>query len=139
MKISHIIQWKEFLAYFFIGATTTVMDWSLFWITVVKLGCHYEIGLISAYIPASMFHFFSNKFITFRCKSKSLGSQYSLYIALTLSSLAISMGIIAMLINLLMLDKMIARIATTALMLIPNYLLHKNITFSKRFFATSHT
>lgn len=137
MKITSIIKWNEFLAYFFIGATATMIDWGMFWFTVKKLGFHYEIGLVSAYIPAGIFHFLANKFITFQCKSKSIGSQYSVYIILTLSSLMISMGIIAILINLLALDKMPARILTTALMLIPNYLLHKNITFSKRLFATS--
>lgn len=138
MKINSIIKWNEFIAYFFIGATATLLDWSMFWFTVNKLHFHYEIGLISAYVPAGIFHFFANKFITFQCKSKSIGSQYSIYIILTLSSLLISMGIIAILINVLTLDKMTARIFTTAFMLIPNYLLHKNITFSKRLFSTSH-
>lgn len=138
MKIKHIIKWNEFIAYFFIGATATLIDWTIFWLAVNKLGFHYEIGLMSAYIPAGIFHFLSNKFITFQCKSKNIGSQYSIYILLTLSSLIISMGVIAVLINLLTLDKMTARIATTGLMLIPNYLLHKNITFSKRIFAVSN-
>ncbi len=137
MKLTSIIKWNEFLAYFFIGATATMIDWGIFWFAVNKLGFHYEIALVSAYIPAGIYHFLTNKFITFQCKSKSLGSQYSIYIILTLSSLMISMGVIAILINLFTLDKMTARILTTALMLIPNYLLHKNITFSKRLFATS--
>ncbi len=137
MKINSIIKWNEFVAYFFIGATTTLLDWTLFWVTVKKLGFHYEIGLMSAYIPAGIFHFFANKFITFQCKSKSIGSQYSVYIILTVSSLMISMGVIALLINLFALDKMTARILTTAFMLVPNYLLHKNITFSKRLFTTA--
>lgn len=136
MKIHSIIKWKEFLAYFIIGATATVIDWSMFWLTVTKLGFHYEIALVSAYIPAGIFHFFSNKFITFQCKSKSLGSQYSIYIVLTFLSLAISMGIIAVLVNFLLFDKMFSRIATTVIMLIPNYLLHKNITFNKKIFTT---
>lgn len=136
MKLKQIIKWNEFLVYFFIGATATIIDWSIFWLTVTKLGFHYEIGLISSYVPAGIFHFLSNKFITFQCKSKSLGSQYSIYIILTLSSLAVSMGVIAFLVNITMLNKMMARITTTAIMLIPNYLLHKNITFSKRLFAT---
>lgn len=138
MKINSIIKWNEFITYFFIGGTTTFIDWALFWLTVKNLGFHYEIGLMSAYIPASMFHFVANKFITFQCKSKSLGSQYSIYIMLTLTSLMISMGIIAVIINLFQIDKMSARIFTTALMLVPNYLIHKNITFSKRLFATSN-
>ncbi len=136
MKIK-LIKWNEFLTYFFIGGTATLMDWSIFWLVVKRLGLHYEIGLISAYALAGIFHFFANKFVTFQCKSKNLGSQYSIYIVLTLSSLVTSMGVIAILINLLALDKMTARILTTALMLIPNYLLHKNITFSKRLFTTS--
>lgn len=113
-----------------------MIDWTMFWVAVNKLELHYEIALMSAYIPAGLFHFFSNKFITFQCKSKNIGSQYSVYIILTLSSLAISMGVMAILVNLFPLEKMIARITTTAIMLIPNYLLHKNITFNKRIFTT---
>lgn len=136
MKINQIIKPNEFLAYFCIGATATIIDWTMFWVSIHKLGLHYEIGLMSAYIPAGLFHFFSNKFFTFQCKSKNIGSQYSIYIALTLSSLAISMGIIASLVNLFALSAMTARITTTAIMLLPNYLLHKNITFKKRIFIT---
>src|SRR3990167_5951202 len=134
MKISSIIKWNEFLTYFFIGGTATIIDWGMFWLTVNALGFHYEIGLISGYVLAGIFHFFANKFITFQCQSTHIGSQYTVYIVLTLSSLMISMGVIAIFINIFSLNNMMARMLTTACMLVPNYLLHKNITFSKRWF-----
>jgi putative flippase GtrA len=137
-SIIKMIRWNEFITYFFIGATATMIDWGMFWVAVNNFGFHYEIALVSAYSLAGIFHFFANKFITFQCKSRNVGSQYVLYFLITLSSLAISMGIIAILINLLALESMTARILTTALMLVPNYLLHKNITFSKRLFAASN-
>ncbi len=139
MKLNSIVKWNEFLAYFFIGGTATILDWGIFWLTVSGFGFHYEAGLMSSYMLAGIFHFFANKLITFQCQSDNLGSQYTLYICLTLSSLLISMGIIAVLINIFTLNSMVARMITTGIMLIPNYLLHKHITFNKRFFTTSHS
>jgi len=91
--------------------------------------------LLAAYLTAGMFHFFSNKNLTFKCESKKLASQYSIYIIVTLSSLLLSMGVISFFIKGLHLEKMTARMITTAIMLVPNYLLHKNITFNKNIFA----
>lgn len=136
MKNRQIIVWKEFITYFVVGSTTVFIDWSLFAIMVYGLGFHYQVGLVVAYISAGFFHFFSNKKLTFKCPSKRIGSQYSLYAVMTLTSMVASMGVIAVMIDFFMLNKMIARILTTGLMLLPNYLIHKNITFSKKIFAS---
>lgn len=139
MNIVRFFKYSEFLPYFFIGTIATIIDWGLFWISVNSLNLHYEIALILAYVTAGLFHFVANKIITFKCQSKQIGSQYSVYVLVTTSTLLLSMAIIAILVNLLLLDKMLARILTTLLMLIPNFLLHKHITFSKKIFIQPET
>lgn len=139
MNVNKIILLREFTPYFFIGATVTLIDWTLFWVATHRLGFHYQFALIVSYSIAGFTHYTANKLITFRCHSKQLGSQLSLYLLITGSSLLCSMGIMALLINLFFLKQLLARILTTGLMLIPNYLLHKHITFNKRIFAQSTT
>ena len=136
MQLSHIIKLTEFFPYLIIGTIATAIDWSIFSITVSRLQLHYETALILAYCTAALFHYIANKMVTFKCPSKQIGSQFSIYVTVTLSSLALSMGVMALLINLFNLHKIAARIITTILMIMPNYLLHKHITFSKKIFVT---
>ena len=128
------IHFKEFFPYFIIGGMATCIDWSLYWFLVHILQLHYEPALIIGYICAGLFHYTCNKFFTFRCQSKQIGAQYSLHIIVSGTTLLLSMLIIATFINLFSINKMTARIITTIVMLIPNYLLHKHITFSKKYF-----
>jgi len=121
----------EFLIYTTIGGVATVIDWSIFAIAVHFLGTHYEVALVLAYFGASIAHYTANKFITFRCKSTDYRSQLSIYILVVAISLMCSMTVMALLVNFLPANKILLRVVTTILMLVPNYLLHKHITFSK--------
>ena len=134
MKLLDIIKLKEFLPYFVIGGITTLIDWSVFWCTLNELHFNYGMALAIACGIASLFHFTSNKLITFKCETKQIASQYSIYIFVALMSLLFSFLLLSFFINLLMLNKMVARIVTTFLMLIPNYLMHKHITFNQKIF-----
>jgi len=135
MKISQIIQLNEFLPYFFIGLGSTSIDWITFWVSSSKFELHYEIALVISYILAGSFHYIANKIITFKCHSKQLRLQCSIYFMMASISLFMSMGLIAF-IKLFITNALYARILTTASMLIPNFLLHKHITFSKKIFST---
>lgn len=134
MTLLKLVRTTEFSAYFIIGGITTLLDWSLFWIAITFLKLHYEEALVFGYVLAGLFHYFTNKFITFRCRSKQIGSQYFVYLILTTLSLLISMGFIAILIHYLLFNPMVARILTTLVLVLPNYLTHKYITFSKKMF-----
>ncbi len=135
MKIPQIIQLNEFLPYFFIGLISTSIDWTTFWVSSTKFGFHYEIALMMSYTLAGSFHYIANKIITFKCRSKQIGLQFSIYFMMAIISLLMSMGLIAF-IKLFVMNALYARIITTAFMLIPNFLLHKHITFSKKIFNT---
>jgi putative flippase GtrA len=134
MKLSTIVIPSEFLVYFIIGGISTVIDWAIFWLLTSQMHAHYQIGLISAYSTASLFHYIANKFLTFDCQSKKIASQFSLYLVVMISSLICSMGVMSLLVNYLIPNKLYARMLTTVLILLPNYLLHKYITFSKKIF-----
>lgn len=127
------INQKEMGTYIFVGLLATLVDWTTFAVSVKFL--HYQVALLLALGAGSLTHYSSNKIYTFKCHSRKYGSQLSLYFLLVGFTILISMGIMGGLIKFLGINKISARILTTGLMLFPNYLLHKYITFSKRIFA----
>lgn len=129
-----IISLSELFPYLVIGTLATMLDWTAFSIAIHKMGFHYEICLLIGYICGGSFHYITNKFITFKCRSKKLGSQLSIYILMGGISLSLSMGILAILVKGFMLNAIFSRVLTTGIMILPNYLLHKHVTFSKKLF-----
>lgn len=125
---------NEFFKYFFIGAFCTVIDWTIFALSLRSFNIHYEVALLLGYLLGGSIHYICNKRITFQCHSPKIGYQYTLYFLLTASSLLMSMGILAIFIAGFHIKPTLSRILTTFLMLIPNYLLHKNITFNRKLF-----
>ena len=87
--------------------------------------------------PDFIFHYVANKYVTFDCQSKEIGYQFSLYFLVTCASLVGSLGVMELLVTLLSIETLYARMLTTILILVPNYLLHKYITFSKKIFLQS--
>jgi putative flippase GtrA len=129
---------KEFYPYLIIGTVATIIDWSVFSLSVTKFQLHYQTALLIAYTTAAITHYIANKLFTFKCKSKQLGSQLSVYITVTGASLLCSMGIIALFVSTFGFNKILSRMLTTGIMIVPNYLLHKHITFSKKIFSSVH-
>lgn len=135
MKSANIIKVNELWPYVIIGGIATIVDWSVFTVATLYLGLHYQVALVVAYFTAGTTHYIANKMITFKCQSKKVGSQVSLYLAVATSSLLLSMGVLGVLVSAFGMNKIAARIVTTLIMLLPNYLFHKHITFNKRIFA----
>jgi putative flippase GtrA len=136
---SHIIEKFELLLYTLIGGVATIIDWSVFAICLNWFDMHYEAALVVAYSAASIVHFSANKSLTFKCESKDYVAQLSIYILVLAISLGLSMATMAILVKYFVINKVLLRIATTIIMLVPNYLLHKHITFSKRIFTQPQT
>lgn len=134
MRLQRLLPPRDFMIYFCVGALATLMDWTSFSLLTLRFDIHYETALVLAYLTGASAHYTLNKWLTFQCRSKQLGSQLSLYLTLTSLSLLISMGIIAIFVRGFHLNPILARIMTTGFMVFPNYLLHKYITFSKRIF-----
>ncbi len=125
---------KEFVFYTITGGTATIADWTTFALITTYLHIHYETALVIAYATGGVVHYIANKLFTFECRSKKIGSQLAFYCLAAGISLSLNMAILGVLIAHVQLNQVVARIITTALMLLPNYLLHKNITFNRKLF-----
>ena len=124
----------EFIRYVLVGGFATIIDWSLFYIFAIALEVYYQIALIISFSTAIMVHYIFNKIFTFRCKSKKIIKQFSLFLATAIISLFLSMLIMFFLIEVVLVGKMTSKILTTGILLIVNYVFHRDITFNKRFF-----
>lgn len=134
MKTS-IVERTEFFYYLVTGTLATLVDWVAFAVAVDVLSLHYQISLGVGYLAGAITHYFANKIFTFKFQTKEVITQLSLYLVVMVASFALSMGVMAGLVMILAGNKIMLRIATTIIMLVPNYLLHKHISFSKRIFV----
>ncbi len=124
----------KFIRYFTVGVLATIVDWSAFYICAILLNFYYQPSLVIAFSLGSLTNYILNKSFTFECTSEKILKQFSVFMIIATSTLLLSMLVMFILIDLLAVDKMISRVLTTFLMLVINYLLHKNLTFNKRFF-----
>ena len=126
---------KEFSFYFLVGGVATLIDWATYALSLQTLGHeHYLVSVIVSMGLAGTFHYFANKRLTFQCQSRAIGKQIPLYVGVALAGLGMSIGILRVLVGTFGLSAMMARVLTTAMMLLPNYLMHKYLTFSKKIF-----
>lgn len=126
---------KELMLYIIVGVSVTALDWVVFVISVNMLNIHYQLSLVLACAAGSAAHYIANKSLTFKCHSSRITTQLSLYLIVAAGSIGLSMLILHILVWLFITNVIILRFATTIIMILPNYLLHKHITFSKHIFA----
>ena len=126
---------KEFSVYFIVGGVATLMDWSVYGLSLWVLGDkRYLLSVVLSMGIAGTFHYLANKHFTFQCHSKAVMMQVPVYVAVAVAGLFMSMGILHFLVAVIAIKPMWARVLTTMLMLLPNYLMHKYLTFSKKIF-----
>jgi putative flippase GtrA len=125
---------KEFIYYIFVGVFATAVDWTTFTLSIKWFDLYYQVALILGLMMGGLAHYVTNKKVTFKCSSRQYGAQLSLYVLLAFFTVISSMGIMMFLINYIQINKVWARVFTTGALILPNYLFHKHITFSKKFF-----
>ena len=124
----------EFIRYFIVGVIATIVDWGSFYILALRINFYYQFSLILSFSLGATTNYTLNKIFTFRCKSKQIIGQFSVFIIISIISVFLSMIIMFILIDLILLHKMFSRIFTTFIMVGVNYYMHKSVTFNKRFF-----
>ena len=124
----------EFSRYFIVGTIATLTDWGLFFILAVLLNIYYQFSLVAGLVSGAAVNYALNKLFTFRCKSRAIFRQLSVYSVVFLVSLAFSSMFMFVFVDIITIFKMYARMLTTFIMLVINYTMHKYLTFNKRFF-----
>jgi putative flippase GtrA len=133
---------KELLLFFIVGGLATVVDWIVFYLFNKQVGLHYIISVILSYSFGGATSYTLNKIFTFKDKSKDFALQISLFTLIMTG--AYGLNILFMYLQIEVLFKklinlnnftlsaeMIARVITTGLVFIYNFMMHKFITFNK--------
>jgi putative flippase GtrA len=120
--------------YVLVGGASTGVDWGVYYLGAIVAGLHYQISLVIAQVLAGAVHYVLNKTYTFRCTSRQILRQVAAYTLVALVYLLLSMAVMYLLVDLLGLDKMLSRVATTGIMIVVSFLLHRAVTFNERFF-----
>lgn len=123
---------KTFFLYLIYGGLATVVDWGVFALSVYGLGIHYALSVTLSFTAGSITNFSLNKYFNFKNNYKKVHVQFMAYLIVAIIGLVVTLGFMWFFIELLRMNDFIARIITTALVLIYNYLGHKHFTF--RFF-----
>lgn len=131
------IYWKgiqiKFLRYLLVGGVATIADWASFYLLAIVLGVYYQTSLLISFSVGAVINYSFNKKFTFNCKSKKILKQFSLYVLVLAMYFLITIFVMFIFVNLFLLEKMTSRILTTISTVFIHYLLHKNITFNKKF------
>jgi putative flippase GtrA len=124
----------KFARHTLVGGIATIIEWIIFYLLAIAIGIYYQAALIIAISISSITNYTMSKTFTFKCKSKKIISQFSIFSTIVIIYLLLSILLMAILVESLSLHKMTSKILTTAIMLIINYNLHKHITFNKKLF-----
>lgn len=127
----------DIFIFLIVGALSTILDWLIFYLLIYKFNLHYQIALIMTFSCVIFFHLTANKHLTFKFKTRETQRQFILYILVVFFSLGCSLILMGVFVSALSLHKVNARIITTMIMTLPNYLLHKHLSFNKRIFMQS--
>jgi len=121
--------------YLLVGGASTLVDWGVYYLLAIAAGWHYLTSLVIAQILAAAVHYTLNKVFTFRCTSRQILKQIGAHALVSVAYLLVSMVLMYLLVDVLDLDKMLSRVATTGVMIVASYFLHRAVTFNERFFT----
>jgi putative flippase GtrA len=133
MKAVKKIMSSTLIKYGIVGAIAAVFDWGSFYISAYLLNLHYQISLGIGFAFGTISNYLLNRKITFNSKTKNK-AQIMVHFGISVLSLGISSILMFLLVDKMLIEKMIARMTTTAFVFFLNYFMHKNVTFNKRLF-----
>jgi putative flippase GtrA len=122
----------QFGWYLMNGGIATALDWSVFAVLRGPYGMDYRAAVTISFICGATCNYELQKHITFGDRVRRGGVQVEVYLVIVGVSLAATVGLMVACVKLGM-DGMVARIVTTGMMTAANFLMHRSLTFNRRF------
>ncbi len=121
---------KNFYYYFLIAGSCSLIDLGILYALTEWAGLFYLVSATFSFIVAQNFNYYLNKTFNFRDKSKKIAKQLTMFIAVNTVGLAISLAILAFLVEIFGWWYILARIISMLIAFTFNYTIHKRYTFS---------
>lgn len=137
-KIVEIVKklyYNETMRYLFIGGCTTLVNLATFAVFCDMLDMNVTLGNVLSIIIAILFAYVSNKIFVFSSKTEGLKEMFSelcRFVGGRLSTMAIEVGGVYLIYNMMGYPKMAAKLITQILVIIGNYFISKFFVFRNR-------
>ena len=118
--------------YLIVGGLATIVEWAGFWLFSEKLSIEYLLATALAFAISTFANWLFGRLLVFRGKQQQslLREILSVYLA-SIVGLLLNLLIMFLLVQLLGVEKMIAKMAATVLVFTYNYLVRKLIIYRK--------
>lgn len=118
--------------YLIVGGLATIVEWAGFWLFSEKLSIEYLLATALAFAISTFANWLFGRLMVFRGKQQQslLREILSVYLA-SIVGLLLNLLIMFLLVQLLGVEKMIAKMAATVLVFTYNYLVRKLIIYRK--------
>lgn len=135
-KISHLIKaYKEPIMYIIFGVLTTVVNIVVYYLMADIIEIHYLVSNVIAWIASVLFAFVTNKLWVFESKSwqgkKVLVEMGNFFLARAATGV-MDMILMWCLVDVVVIDEMIAKVGVNVLVIILNYVASKLWIFRKK-------
>ena len=121
---------SRFLKYGIVGALGLIVDMGIFYLLHKMLGMNYIVANIISSSLAVIHNFILNSHFTFKVKDKLIKRFVSFYL-IALVGMALSSGLLALMIDGFRMDSMIAKMISVLIVAMIQYFLNKKLTFGE--------
>lgn len=122
-KIRSLVRtYREQLAYLVVGCMTTLINYVVYGVLTDAAHVHYLASNIAAWVVAVIFSYFANGKWVYRSTSRRGVKEAASFVLSRLFSLGLETLMLLLLVDLLQMDKMVAKLLVAVLVVIVNYL-----------------
>lgn len=132
LKIVLVFVNAETIRYIIIGLINTALNFIIFWLLSNAIGIHYLIANATALIISMIFVFVTNKYFVFKSNVGGINKTVTesvMFILFSGLSASIDMFLMYTLVDLILVNNMVARLIVNIIMTIVNYIIRKFIVF----------
>lgn len=132
---------RRFIFYGIMGGISTGVDWGSYYCFLVFCNLNYLFSVAGAFVLGSVSNYLLNKHVTFQCKTDVTGIQISYFVTVSVFSLLMSFILMYLQVDIFGLRggvclgircEVIARMNTTLVMYVVNFILHSAFTFNAK-------
>ena len=126
---------NKFSRFFAVGVVSTLVDWTAFYVFSIYL--NYIVALIIGILLGGIVNYILNKMYSFKSETRKYAQQYGVHLSITVFSIVVSSGLVFLLVE-NDINKLVARVIVTFIMLFFNYLLHSGLTYNKKIWSEKY-
>ncbi len=112
---------SQLMKFSVVGVVNTLIHYALFYLLYSVFGVYHLLASTIGFIAAVINSFFFNKYWTFNSKSPYLGQQFVRFFIVSLLGLLINLMTMALLVEWLLIDPLLAQLAAIGLTLLVNF------------------